>query len=196
MEEEYKGYTIKIEQDLQPESPREWDNVGTMVCWHRQYDLGDKHNYETPDDFTDYLKEYDGKIFSMPLYLYDHSGITMSTVPFNDRWDIGQIGWIYSTVEKAKEELGNYPFKQLKSRAYKALKEEVELYDQYISGEVYGYTIYDQNEEEIEDGSLWGLFGGHESALADAKSLIDALEALPPSKRPRKAAANARKYHL
>ena len=44
-------YTLKIEQDDCAESPREWDNVATMVCWHRNYSLGDKHNYKNADIF-------------------------------------------------------------------------------------------------------------------------------------------------
>ena len=29
----YRGHTLKIIQDDYPESPREWDNFGTMVYW-------------------------------------------------------------------------------------------------------------------------------------------------------------------
>lgn len=25
---------VKIESDDNPTSPRDWDNLGTMVCWH------------------------------------------------------------------------------------------------------------------------------------------------------------------
>ena len=40
--EEYRGYTIRLVPDPDPENPREgWDNVGTMRCWHRRYNLGD-----------------------------------------------------------------------------------------------------------------------------------------------------------
>ena len=31
---EYKGYTIKVKLDEDNESPREWDNLGTMTCFH------------------------------------------------------------------------------------------------------------------------------------------------------------------
>jgi ribulose bisphosphate carboxylase small subunit len=31
--EEYKGYTIKVEYDEDPQNPRtDWDSAGTMVC--------------------------------------------------------------------------------------------------------------------------------------------------------------------
>lgn len=41
-EEEYKGYRIEICQDDSPESPREWDNLGFMACWHRRMWLGNE----------------------------------------------------------------------------------------------------------------------------------------------------------
>lgn len=53
-EEEYRGCTIRIEQDDNPESPREWDNVGTMVCFHDRYNLGDVQEQRGSGD--DYLR--------------------------------------------------------------------------------------------------------------------------------------------
>lgn len=47
--EYYKGYKIEIcYDDLAPDSPRDWCNLGTMVCWHGRYSMGDKHDYATP----------------------------------------------------------------------------------------------------------------------------------------------------
>jgi hypothetical protein len=36
----------------------------------------------------------------LPLYLYDHSGLTISTSPFSCRWDSGQVGYIHTTFEQ------------------------------------------------------------------------------------------------
>ena len=53
--DEGKIRRIHIEQDTDPWNPRtEQDgNVGTMMCWHRDYGLGDtdKNDYNNPDDF-------------------------------------------------------------------------------------------------------------------------------------------------
>ena len=38
---EYKGYQIKIYQDEFSELPGDRDNLGTMLCKHRDYRLGD-----------------------------------------------------------------------------------------------------------------------------------------------------------
>ena len=44
--------TFDISPDEMADSPRSWDNLGTMVCWHRRYQLGDKHTYATPQAFS------------------------------------------------------------------------------------------------------------------------------------------------
>lgn len=51
---------LKIVQDECPEDPREWSNLGHMVCWHRHYRLGDKHSFASPSDFLDWVKEQGG----------------------------------------------------------------------------------------------------------------------------------------
>lgn len=33
------------------ENPRNWENLGTMICWHSRYNLGDTHDYGSPVDF-------------------------------------------------------------------------------------------------------------------------------------------------
>jgi transitional endoplasmic reticulum ATPase len=49
---------LRIIQDEDPMNPRtEYDNFGKMVCFHRRYDLGDKHEFSSPEDFDEFLKE-------------------------------------------------------------------------------------------------------------------------------------------
>lgn len=51
-------YLLKVSLDEDAPNPREdYDNMGTMVCWHRSYRLGDQHNYEDPGDFLQNLVE-------------------------------------------------------------------------------------------------------------------------------------------
>jgi hypothetical protein len=45
------GVVAKIYVDDDPENPREhYDHLGKMVCFHRRYDLGDKHDYSDLDE--------------------------------------------------------------------------------------------------------------------------------------------------
>jgi hypothetical protein len=39
-------YTLEIVHDPYPRNPRKDDNLGKMICWHREYRLGDEHNRE------------------------------------------------------------------------------------------------------------------------------------------------------
>jgi len=154
---EYKGYKIRIMRDDSPESPREWDNrniLGTMVCWHRRHTLGDKHDFSAPDDFREWLKENPSEVLS--LYLLDHSGITMSTGSFGDPWDSGQVGWIYITHKRIREEYGKLT-KKNKATARGCMEQEVKTYDDYLTGEVYGWAVIAPNGEEL--ASCWGYFG-------------------------------------
>ena len=164
-------YMVKVKQDKDPIDPREDDNLGTMVCFHNRYSLGDtrreKHNY-MPDDYTswDELKraiiknEKVGVI--LPLYLYDHSGITMNTTGFSCPWDSGQVGFIFVSKKKMLEEYGGkIVTKQLKEKVEKYLVGEVETYDKYLTGEVYGFEVWklkkNGKKKKMID-SCWGFY--------------------------------------
>lgn len=113
----------------------------------------------------------------LPLYLYDHSGITMSTGPFSCPWDSGQVGFIYMSVEQAKKEWKSITDeKELRKQAKKCMRQEVETYDDYLTGSVYGYDATDWDGDAIS--SCWGFFGYDETKengymVKDAKSAID-----------------------
>lgn len=147
------GYEIEIHRDVDASDPREDDNIGTMVCWHSRYDLGDKHEFANPSEFETWAKENHALV--LPLFLYDHSGITMRTSEFGDPWDSGQVGYIYALPEKIKEEYGDAPDAEEKTRKY--LVGEVETYDTFLRGEVYGFMMTDPDGEDGD--SCWGFFG-------------------------------------
>ena len=118
-------YRLRIMVDEYPESPREWSNLATMVCGHKHYNLGDEQaervgeylswedwlEHEVLDFYTTFYNDEDAVIY-LPLYVYAHGGLTMNTVGFDCRWDSGQVGWIYVTKEKLRNETG-YSEKEL-----------------------------------------------------------------------------------
>lgn len=259
-------YRLSVFYDDDAPNPRkEWDNVGTMVCWHRRYDLGDKDAPNTPEAFWNELlyglekekddtidkvvggwpqerlkKEYiygwtpendneddnltdedvmdlmdeisDRDLEDMPedvreaviklikerfiilsIYMYDHGGIGLSTsnsnYPFNCPWDSGQVGYIYVSNEKAKQEWSGDDWRE---KAIKYLEGEVEVYSQYLNGECYGFVLEKghvceacgHEEYEIVD-SCWGFLGYDRDELKQAilesideehKELVDALQ--------------------
>ena len=174
--EVYKKHTIKIIQDPEPCDPRGNDNLGTMVCFHGKYDLGDKHEYTRDlDGFRQWLKANERSIVQLPLYLYDHSGITMNTTGFSCPWDSGQVGLIYGEKSKLCEEMGWAVLTKARlKKAEEILKAEVSEYDQYLTGDVYGFEVVNESGEIQE--SCWGFFGdeGIEEALNQAQSCVDA----------------------
>ena len=92
---------VKVMQDQDAESPRTWGNCSVMACWHRRYNLGDVQPKQDPEEW---IKDNVPKgSVVLPLYLYDHSGISMSTSGFADRWDSGQVGIIFMSPEKMRE---------------------------------------------------------------------------------------------
>ena len=172
-------YEIEIIPDESPESPREWDNLGTMVCFHNRYNLGDEHDYRH-QDYTGWedmkkaiIKNEDVGVI-LPLYLYDHSGITMSTERFSCPWDSGQIGWIFISKEKMRTEYSyKRVSKKLKSRVAGYLRGEVKVYDQYLTGDVYGYRITDTETDEEVD-SCWGFYGS-DVCMNEAEGMVNSI---------------------
>ena len=161
------GYKIQICYDEEDESPREvWDNVGTLCLSHRKYSVAN----ETEFKFHDYngwealqkavVKEH-GPCVILPVYMYDHSGVALSTVReccFADQWDSGVLGFIFVSHKKIREV---YSLKHVSNKALSKSREilvsEVELYGYYLNGETYGFHILDTNDEVIE--SSWGYYG-------------------------------------
>lgn len=167
-------FTLKIVPDQDPESPRNWDNLGTMVCFHKRMILGDKHS-ETVESLGEIIKRKD--VISLPIYAYIHSGIALSTSrtgQFADPWDSGQLGYIYVTKEKIRENFCKKKLsKKIIERALECLEGEIETYNQFLSGDVYGYMVQDEKGETVE--SCWGFYG-EEAAKEEGKSMMEFLQ--------------------
>ena len=166
----YKSYRkgdqlLEISQDLDPIDPRSWDNLGSMVCYHSRYNLGDSDHGIDRSGLLDYMKNH--KIKScLNLYLYDHSGLTINTSGFSCPWDSGQIGYIWATDQDIRE---NWGIKRISSKrreqVLRILESEVETYDQYLRGDTYGFNLYKietcnlGHEHKINLNSCWGFYG-------------------------------------
>jgi len=182
-EHKQDNYVIKVYQDEDTHSPREDDNLGTMICFHRRYNLGDKHDYNA-NDYSGWSEQEKGisknenVCVMLPLYLYDHSGITMSTSPFSCGWDSGQVGWIVVSKEKVRKEYNVKRITQeIIDKVTQCLESEVKTYDQYLTGDVYGYEIYKVDtcdkgcEHEKFVDSCWGFYGQDE-CMDEGKSIV------------------------
>lgn len=178
--QEYKGYTIELMIDETPQDPREWSNLGTMLCFHKTYNLGDdvgisSDEFSSWDEVKDYIKQIDG-ILITPLYLYDHTVLRMKTGQFQSlpqghkRFDTMPVGFIYTTEERIKEMFGTDKITDEDlEHAKKVLENEVNIYDKYISGQVYGFQI--TNPDGGYEDSCWGFYDPS-NALQEAQGII------------------------
>lgn len=155
---------LVIEQDEFPEDPRSWDNIGTMLCCNRSFQLGDCNtNRETELQLAEICRKY-GKsdeeidemtfaeevqfildqddVCGLPLWLYDHSGISISTRGV-DQFDSSFVGLIF--VEKdffvAHTCITNE--ENWKKEAKGTLESEIEVYNDFLEGNVYQWTLYE-----------------------------------------------------
>jgi hypothetical protein len=163
----YRGYTIKIYVDDMAENPaKEWDMLTTYACWHRNYDLSNTEEFPNPDDFEEYYQKNKNKLIFAPVYMYDHSGQTIRLSAWNEgelpqghaRFDTFQLGWAFVHYDKVKEWYGwKYMTKRRIERVRKAIESDTDVYDSYIRGDVYGYSIEDSNGDQID--SCAGFYG-------------------------------------
>lgn len=199
---------LVIEQEQSPEDPRSWDNLGTMLCRNRWYQLGDCNtNKETELQLAEICRKY-GKsdeeidemtlaeevqfildqddICGLPLWLYDHSGISISARR-QCSWDSSFVGLIF--VEKdfylaqmcLKDEEG------WKEKAKKTLEGETEIYSDFLEGNVYQWTLYEPvvvirqsmdgktlSREIDEEGEMIDSMGGfYNPTFEDVENCFD-----------------------
>ncbi|MFR9543614.1 MAG: hypothetical protein SNH27_16395, partial [Rikenellaceae bacterium] len=86
-------------------------------------------------------------------------------------------GIIAVDIDRIRKEQGwKNITKERREKVESWLEAEVKLYDQYLTGDVYGYTISECDNEDNElDDSCWGFYGreGIECLTIEAKSYID-----------------------
>ena len=169
-------------------NPRvECDTLGTMICWHPRYNLGDKHSYRNNQELFIALADYEDEApfdleaiekralrnaIILPLYLYDHSGLTMNTTGFSCPWDSGQVGYVFVTLEDARTEFSAKRLSsKMRERAIDILRAEVDVYDAYLRGDFCGFEIIGDDDDVID--SCWG-FSTMADCLTEARSVLAA----------------------
>jgi hypothetical protein len=202
---EHAGVKVEIHYDECSEhsNPRQWDNVTTLVCWHPDYILGDQQIrgsrgavetvFETDRGRTDfrsmtairrYIELMLGGRRVTPLYLYDHSGISMSvgspsvfdnpTVRQDEEgrgmgWDTSMVGYAYVTDERITELCGAGDEYHTDEWIDNAIRTDVAEYNLYLTGQVYGYVVAPDTEDE---DACWG-FLGDEHVKAEANEAAE-----------------------
>ena len=154
---------IKIIHDQDCESPVDNDCLVSMALFHNRYTLPNTHDvsaehFSSWDEIEQHIHDHLKAPVILPVYMLDHSGQAFSTTSFNDRWDSGQVGFIYATRDSIKECFGVKRITQeLKDRVSKQLESALEEYNVWQSGECYGYQIEDEDGEVVD--SCYGYIG-------------------------------------
>lgn len=118
------------------------------------------------------------------LYLYDHSGITIRMSrggnPFSCPWDSGMVGYIFMTKAMILENwmlpATSRLTPALREKALDLMAADTETYDQFLTGDVYGYVVEridpeEPDEEGEHEDSCWGFYGLDE-AIEEGRSIL------------------------
>ena len=132
---------LEIYYDVMASSPRSWGNFGTIVQGKSKYKVGDVE-VESLSEWFDDNKD----LYKLPVYFLSHGGLTISTKPFNDRFDSGLLGYIFVKYDE------NLSYDIIAG----ILENEITILNEYLQGNVFGYQI--KEGEEVID-SLAGIIG-------------------------------------
>ena len=200
-EEELNTFTIKIYSDADPTSPREWDNLGTLIGFR-----GDRYSFwEETRDFELFLRsvgvlpaedaEYeqnedgDGEDTETPtleesLYMeklkseciwipVEYHDYGSGGGRFREDSDEEPMGAIYADLRDIKKWLGD--------EITKITPEIKERVTNILKGEIETldnwtsgevYGFVIENSAGDEEDSCWGFFGDYKYCLEEAKSIV------------------------
>jgi hypothetical protein len=165
-----RGLHASIYHDGDVEQPFAGDDAVRIVVLHRRYiDPSGGECGLDPDEVAAWQRENAPNWFTIPLFLYDHSGTIFRaghSNPFHCPWDSGRIGIIalrradWADGEASDDALAEYA--QAVTNAYTS----------WANGDCYGYVLCDSTGNECD--SCWGFIGidavRQEAAAAAARA--------------------------
>lgn len=144
-----KTYIIRVDYCEWCDNPRDWSNATYLYLSHRKYNFPKEGNLyiDEYEDINEQIEKYEKQgYWILPVYAYEHGGITISLGSFCDSWDSGLLGWVYCDEKLRKQE--NI---ETEEQFYDLAKNEIKMYDKYLQGDcydVYGYCVEDKEELE------------------------------------------------
>ena len=176
-----KQLIVKIDEDEWYESPREWDNLGTLYTWGDGYYSPDKHNFSggleflgniigeeliekihdkynnNSDFFEDISKRMDKLGYILyPVSKYDHSSVRYF-LGVSSGWDTGTVGVIFAEKKKICEWFNTKKVTQkIREKVAQNFDSELDLYTDYANG----YGIYCTEIEKFS-GEQVEICGGY-----------------------------------
>jgi len=168
---------LRIYPDMNPESPREWDNLGTIFMI-RDYNILALNETEGGGDYLGFIEHEvtdvraytniedkmcalfdrdEGEYWQVIERLFDEFFVWLPLYYNGHKLCLRdeEEGMIFvSRADLEKEGL-------TEERALEVLKGEIETLNQYLSGEVYGFRLMaNEDDDELDDiDSCWGFYG-------------------------------------
>lgn len=171
LSEVYRENSDKLIHDLFKLKNSEWHYTNEGLCngdecvqyWYddETRDLGicNADYFDIVAEWRDGYKLLEDKWPIFPLYMLDHSSIHYSLTDFNDRWDSGQVGFVYFTPEQLDglcyfdENCMDQAIEMARNEA----ERELATYNDYVEGNVYYYEYTpDDGGETDRLGSFFG----------------------------------------
>ena len=171
-EKEHRGYTCKVYYDSNPESPAEWDTLGTIYTNTRRYNPQNHTIEEIMVEGKDGQKFISADYIYVRIYAYEHGGITLSSSRTVQQcgWDDYLFGVMAVHRDDAIKEFGRLTIAENYESVLKCLEAEVKEWDQYFRGEVFGYEV--TKDGEFID-SCWGFYGDAEMVMQEGIDIIN-----------------------
>lgn len=166
-----RNFAAVVKVEDYPSCPRDdWDNLGKFYLHTRSVDRRECSEGDV-----------EKAVLRIPVWKYEHSGIAVKACdknPFSCPWDSCQCGWVLAFREDLLKEYGCKRItRKVLEKARNVLVGEVEVYNQWLNGEVYGWETYKVDEgvadEDIEDegellDSCWGYYDKVDEVLDEA----------------------------
>lgn len=134
-----------------------------------KYELGNVNDYR--DLICEYEilhpdKDFPDAVIGHTVYMYEHSGITVKSTPYQCSWDSGKVGLHYITKEKLKSEgLADRTNEEI----LEILDADIKTYARYLEGQVYSIEILNAKGESVYECSG---FYGYTETIEVAKEII------------------------
>lgn len=133
-------YVLAYGEDISYMNPIYLENRYTKHRYsmlHKRYALGEKecaiHDATSWEDYKNKLKEEFNYTDILPVYMMDHSQLSFSLSPFEDTFDSGQVGYVFTQEGTLNKE---------------DIEDELLLYADYANGDV--YTLYKVDPETLD----------------------------------------------
>jgi hypothetical protein len=177
---EIDGKRLELWHNAEAFNPIENENlIGELYCWGHGRNLGNAHGIASPEEFLARLA-YEScdsglyeimrmkrekvwelackKYFIVPVFMYEGSGgRTIQMNPLSTGWNSGQLGFIFASKERIKEELHiSRVTKRAKHQIEGDFREKIQLYEDWLEGRVYEMKVYESGEMVLEVEGFWG----------------------------------------